>query len=366
MEEKMMKPYTLQKSETNAEFILDYTTDAPIRILQLTDMQIIDLNCTRNPTRDRQIKGAYFKEGVASMDTRCFSYVEELVRRVEPDLILLTGDNVYGEFDDLGEMQTLLCRRMEEYGVFWAPVFGNHDNESRKGVRWQIEQFLASPHCLFSRGNVTGNGNYALRIRQRGKELFTLYMLDSNGCHTVGNPWAPEEGITEDNVDYDLLCHVGGIYPDQIAWYTETADRIAAENGERVPSLAFFHIPLHAYDLAMEEKYGYVLGTDFTAAEEGDFGVMCEHNAKRIDRELSFYNAARAVGTVGFFAGHEHRNDLVMYHDGICFAYGVKTGVATYYRNEAIGGTVITLKADRTFTVHHEKCERRLVPEPLG
>ena len=360
-----MKPYTLRKSDENAEWILDYTADTPIRVLQLTDMQIISLSCTRNPTRDRQIKGAYFKEGVASMDTRCFSYVEELVQRVEPDLILLTGDNVYGEFDDLGEMQTLLCRRIEEYGVLWAPVFGNHDNESRMGVRWQIEQFLSSPHCLFSRGNVTGNGNYALRIRMNGRELFTLYMLDTSGCHTVGNPWAPEEGITEDNIDYDLLCHTGGIYPDQIAWYEHTARKIAAERGEAVPSLAFFHIPLHAYDVAMKEKYGYVLGTDFTADKDGDFGVMCEHNGKRIDRDLSFYNAARSVGTVGFFAGHEHKNDLVMYHDGVCFAYGVKTGVATYYRNEAIGGTVITLHPNRTFTVHHEKCEKRLTPEPL-
>ena len=60
------------KQSPIAEII--YTADRPFRILQLTDMQIIDLDCTRNPTRDRQIKGAYFKEGVPDMDIRCFQY----------------------------------------------------------------------------------------------------------------------------------------------------------------------------------------------------------------------------------------------------------------------------------------------------
>ena len=86
-----------------------YTDERPFRILQLTDMQIIDLECTRNPTRDRQIKGAYFKEGVSDMDIRCFQYAYELAERLRPDLIILTGDNVYGEFDDNGNMTKKLC-----------------------------------------------------------------------------------------------------------------------------------------------------------------------------------------------------------------------------------------------------------------
>lgn len=351
----------IRAAEGTPETVIEYTSDRPFRILQLTDMQIMDLTCTRNPTRDRQIKGAYFKEGVPDMDIRCFQYVYELAERVRPDLIVLTGDNIYGEFDDNGAMHKMLCDRMEEIGAPWAPIFGNHDNESRKGVRWQMEQFAKCTHCLFVDGHVTGHGNYAIRLRQNGRDVSTLYLLDTNGCRIVGNPWAPEEGMTEDNVDYDLICHEQGIYPDQIAWYRESATRIAAENGAPVPSLAFFHIPLKKYDEAFENKYGYEYKRDFAAdrTEDGDFGVICEHNANRIDPAHDFYNMARSVGTVGFFTGHEHKNDACIHYDGATLAYGVKTGIATYYRDEAIGGTLIEIAADGGFTVTPQTCRKR-------
>ena len=323
-------------------------------------MQIIDLTCTRNETRDRQIKGAYFKEGVPDMDERCFSYVAELIERTKPDLIVLTGDNVYGEFDDEGRMHRMLCERMESYGIPWAPVFGNHDNESRMGVRWQMAEFAKCPHCLFREGSVTGHGNYALRVTDGEHELWTLYLLDSNGCHTVGNPWAPEEGIPEDNVDYNLIEHRQGIFPDQIAWYGATANRIAEEAGKMVPSLAFFHIPLHIYDVAVLQKYGKIVGEDLTADAEDDYGRMIEHNRGRIDRDFSFYRTARSVGTKGFFAGHEHKNDAILHYDGVCFAYGVKTGVATYYRDDAIGGTLITAAPSGTIQVTPVTLKKRL------
>ena len=351
----------IRATDDAPETLIVYTADRPFRILQLTDMQIIDLDCARNPTRDRQIKGAYFKEGVPDMDIRCFQYVYELAERLRPDLIVLTGDNVYGEFDDNGAMTKKLCDRMEEIGAPWAPVFGNHDNESRKGVRWQMEQFAKAPHCLFREGNVTGHGNYAIRLRceTSEKDTMTLYLLDTNGCRLVGDAWAPEEGITEDNVDYDLICHEQGIYPDQIAWYRDTAQRICKECQEEIPSLAFFHIPLKKYDEAFIQKYNYEFKKDFLADQEGDFGIVCEHNSKRIDADGAFYDMARSVGPRGVFAGHEHKNDACIHYDGVLLAYGTKTGTATYYRDDAIGGTLIEITPDSDFTVSHHTCRKR-------
>ncbi len=352
----------LRAGTDRPETLIRYTTDRPFRILQLTDMQIVDLESTRNPIRDRQIKGAYFKEGVSDMDVRCFQYVSELVKRTQPDLLVLTGDNVYGEFDDRGVMMQMLCERMEALALPWAPIFGNHDNESRMGVRWQMAQFANCPHCLFEEGSVTGHGNYALRLQaaESGADTMTLYLLDSNGCHVVGNPNAPEEGITEDNVDYALIRHQAGIYPDQISWYRTTAERVGAQAGRCVPSLAFFHIPLKMYEEAFTVKYGYRFKQDFAANQEGDFGMICEHNPNRIDQEHAFYCMAKEVGTVAFFAGHEHKNDACIHYDGVCLAYGVKTGIATYYRDEAIGGTLIGILPDGTYTVAAERCRKRL------
>lgn len=337
------------------------TEDRPFRVLQLSDMQIINIADTRNATRDRQIKNAYFKEGVPDMDVRCFQYVYELVERTKPDLIVLCGDNIYGEFDDKGEMLKLMIERMEELGVPWAPLFGNHDAESRMGITRQMERLGNAPTCLFTEGNCTGHSNYAIRICcPDGTDITTLYLLDTNGCVTVGNPHAPEEGITADNIDYDKIEHCMGIYPDQIAWYRKTAEHLAQVNGRKVPSLAFFHIPIHMYDVAFEKEYGYVFGQDFHADHSGDQGVLCEHNKAHVDPDDSFYRMARSVGTNGFFTGHEHKNDAVIHHDGAVFAYGVKTGIATYYRDDAIGGTLISVSMDGTFKIQQEYCQKRM------
>lgn len=344
------------------DFVLNIDTQDRLRILQLTDMQIIDLGCTRNPVRDRQIKNAYFKEGVPSMDERCFVYVKELIDKTSPHLILMTGDNVYGEFDDSGRMLRLLCERMEEYGVYWAPIFGNHDNESRLGVRKQIEIMSGYPHCLFFDNGVTGHSNYNICVKQNGEDVLGIYMLDSNGCKTVGNPWAPEEGITEDNIDYDLIEHKQGIYDDQIEFVAERADRIAIASGKRIPSIACFHIPIRIFDKAFEEKYGYVKGMDFVANKDSDFGRIVEHgNHVGMDEDLRFHTMAKKIGIKAYLVGHEHNNNACIKYDGVWLNYGVKTGVCTYYKNDSVGGTLLTLNPDGELEFSHVLCKNRLL-----
>lgn len=328
------------------DFTLDFSPAQDIRILQLTDLQTIDLTATRNPTRDRQIKGAYFKEGQFDMETRTYRCVREVVARAKPDLIVLTGDNVYGEFDDRGTMQRELVALMDSFGLPWAAVFGNHDNESDMGVRWQIAQFQGARHCLFARGSVTGNCNYSLLLTRAGVPFYTLFMLDTNGCHPVGNPWAPEEGIHENNRDIDCIMQTEGICPDQIAWYARTAGAVNAAAGRPVPSLAFFHIPIHAFAVACREKYGYTKGVPMLADAPGDYGRVIEHFSDRLDPDDAFFEAARGVGTVGMFVGHQHNNSACIEHRGVKLVWGVKTGRCTYYQPDQVGGTLITLAPD--------------------
>ena len=328
------------------DFTLDLPAREPIRILQLTDMQTIDLTATRNPTRDRQIKGAYFKDGEPEMETRTYRYVRELVAQTRPDVIVLTGDNVYGEFDDTGRLQLELVALMDSFGIPWAPVFGNHDNESDMGVRWQIAQFLGAKHCLFARGSVTGNCNYSIALTRDGVPAWVLMLLDSNGCHPVGNPWAPEEGIHENNRDIDCIMQAEGIYPDQVAWYAQTLEAVHAAAGRPVPSLAFYHIPIHAFAVACREKYGYEKGVPMLANAPGDYGRVIEHFSDRLDPDNAFFETARRLGTAGMFVGHQHNNSACIDHRGVKLVWGVKTGRCTYYQPEQVGGTLITLAVD--------------------
>ena len=336
-----------KKTANGYGFVLEMPTDRPLRVLQLTDMQTVDLTHIRNATRDRQIKGAYFKNGMYGMEERTYAHVRALVAQTKPDLILLTGDNVYGEFDDAGLMLRELIALMESFKIPWAPVFGNHDNETRMGVNWQCEQFAAAPFCLFDRGNVTGNSNYAIYLTREEKPIFALAMMDSNGCHDVGNPVAPEEGVQPDNVDYDLLTHENGVYPDQVAWYGKAV--------KGLPNAIFLHIQLHAYYNALRARYGYTHGVDTVTDREGDLGFYPEHMAENrfVDPDDTFFETAKNADCKAIFAGHQHRVDSIVRWQGVTLGYGLKTGYCTYWRGGATGGTLHEISADGSLRSAH-------------
>ena len=133
-----------------------------MRILQLTDMQTIDANQRRYPDR---IDGWKLTEWTPENNEKnLYSHIRYLINETNPDLIIITGDIIYGEFDDAGTSLLEFIGFMDSFAIPWAPVFGNHDNESAKGIDWQCEQLWRSKYCLFSRGNVHGNGNYTVGI----------------------------------------------------------------------------------------------------------------------------------------------------------------------------------------------------------
>ena len=128
-----------------------------IKILQLTDTQVIDASQRR--TADRIRPDEIIAWDPKNFDAQCGNHIRSLVAQTKPDLIILTGDIVYGSFDDNGTTLDWFCDLMDSFKIPWAPVFGNHDNESQKGVDWQCARLKRSAYCLFERGNVSGNSN---------------------------------------------------------------------------------------------------------------------------------------------------------------------------------------------------------------
>ena len=129
------------------DFVVSVPEDREAVILQLTDPQIIDSSQCRTEDRLSSIGKDIWSPD--KKDIRCYDYLREIIENTNPDLIILTGDIVYGEFDDNGENLLEIIEFFESFGIPWAPVFGNHDNESKMGVDWQCEQFENAEHCLF-------------------------------------------------------------------------------------------------------------------------------------------------------------------------------------------------------------------------
>ena len=124
------------EEEQLVDFIVDVESGRQPRILQLADTQIIDPTQYRNdPEADNDPE-----KRLEDMEARCFKYLRQVIERTQPDLILITGDVIYGQFDDSGEALKELVKFFDGFGIPWAPIYGNHDNESAKGVRWQIQR----------------------------------------------------------------------------------------------------------------------------------------------------------------------------------------------------------------------------------
>ncbi len=332
-------------------FTLDYKDESrkSLKILQLTDTQTIDLIAVRNDTRDSQIRGCYFPDGNCSMEDLCYRHIREAVRRTEPDLILLTGDNVYGEFDDKGTMLLELRALMDSFRIPWAAIFGNHDNESMRGVRWQQKVLEESEYGLFAPGNVTGNCNYSILLRLNGSAEYLIYMMDSCGCRYIGNPGAPGEGLLKENPDYALITQQEGIFPDQIEWYADSAKRVFAAEGKRIPQIACMHIAPHIFRTAYLEKYhadASDFGISLETVQGRDNGYVVEAGPYLPDPDDSFFRTAKELGLRAILVGHDHNNASCVYYEGVALVFGTKTGYVTYPpRPRQVGGTLLTLQA---------------------
>ena len=335
------------------DFEIELESDRPVRILQLTDPQITNIDTTRTKIRYDQIKACYFGDGIFDDDYRVYDLMNEVTDRVKPDLIVINGDIVYGETDDSGELLLRFIRECEKYGIPWIPIFGNHDNESAKGVRWQCEQFEKAKNCVFARGNVTGNCNFSVAVTFENRIKSLLMMLDTNGCRVFNNPGTWGDGIMADNPDLELITQEEGIFPDQREWYEKTVNDVKNHYGDKdIASLAFFHIAPSRMCELFVERYGGQ-NTKLEKNGDGDFGAMDNfQDTVPFDTDHAFDDMARRVGTKAMFFGHEHENSMSILDGDMRYTFGLKTGLHNSYRLDHVGGTLITADS-RNVKVKH-------------
>lgn len=317
-------------------------SDEELRILQLTDMQVIDASQRRRP--DRLSASEIERWAPENAEMNCYSHIRDLVAQTDPQLIIITGDIVYGEFDDSGRVFREFVDFMDTLEIPWAPVWGNHDLESAAGTESAIGMFEGSKYCLFATETEDisdGTGNYAVKI-YRGEKLYRIvYMLDSHGCkHAHDESARIPKSITE----------------GQCKMMERVAKECETEAGETVPAIAAWHIPtaefFEAYeDLGYENKVGTKIGVT-VKAHRGDFGVIMEKASAPSTRPERFLERLKKCGVVGVFVGHHHNINTSVSWQGIRWTMGLKCGTYDYHINGALGGTLITFKGVKPAVNH--------------
>jgi len=340
--------------------IIDFTVEVeegrnPV-VLQISDIQILDGEQQRYLARI----GTAWRSG--NYVNRYRNYVRQVIERVNPDLIIMAGDNVYGEFDDSGRSWLELVSFMESFQIPWAPIMGNHDVESNMGADWQCKQLEDAKYCLFKQRELTGNGNYTVGIVQGGELKRVFYMMDSNGCANA----------SEATLSNGHTSVTAGFGSDQIDWYYESITSL--KEGYPDVKISFcFHIPLAIFGTAFTEKYGFNASTIAKnpinldkVGKDGDFGVIagaigCWDNSNNV------WNTFKELGVDSVFVGHEHTISASVMYQGIRLQFGQKSSTYDthncYYKSKdmiaavnhspdgsvgtpIIGGTVLPLSEE--------------------
>lgn len=351
------------KKDKFSEYV-DFTVDVeegrePV-ILHLADTQIIDSAQKRYSSRIGADATAFW--ATDRMDELCFDYLKEVVAETNPDLILLTGDIIYGEFDDNGSALTKLIDAMESLDTPWAPIYGNHDNESKLGVNWQSAKLEAAPNCLFKQRTLTGNGNYSVGITQGGELKRVFFMLDSNGG----------TGKSSKTMANGHSVTTTGFEQDQIDWYTDAAEKInGAYPGMKYSMVYHIHqfIFNHGYNKysTFETPVDIATIQDKVANAPGtDFGYIGKKLDNGWNTDLNVYRDAKALGFDSHFVGHEHAQSVSLTHDGTLLQFGQKSsaydslnwkdsngnvvnGSCLTNATPMVGGTVLKMNEDGSF-----------------
>lgn len=286
-----------QKSE------LKFSKDGKFKIVQFTDV--------------------HFKYGNPASDA-ALERINQVLDAEHPDLVVFTGDVVYAAPADTGMVQVL--QQVAKRKLPFVVTFGNHDDEQGMTRQQLYDVIRTVPGNLLPERGASSSPDYVLTVKSSSnpeKNAALLYCMDTHSYSSL-----------KDVSGYDWLTF------DQVNWYRQQSAAYKAQNdGQPVPALAFFHIPLPEYHEAVRDENAIFRGTR-----------MEEACAPRINTGM--FAAMKEAGDVmGVFVGHDHDNDYAVMWKNILLAYGRYTGGNTVYNHLPNGARIIVLdEGARTFT----------------
>lgn len=252
-------------------------------------LQISDLHLSTGPGICREPEPPSPSEaggGHCEADPRTLAFVNLVLDSEQPDLVVLSGDQVNGETapdaqSALFKFAAIATKRKLPY----TTIFGNHDDEGSLSREALMQVTHNLPYSLSEPGlsYLDGVGNYVVEILGRSgssHSAITLYFLDTHG-------YSPDERQFR---GYDWLKK------NQIDWFRNTAQELRHKPSHvKYPhihmDMAFIHIPLPEYRNSAEWAVprtgkqlenptapGFNSGFRDALVQEGIKAVSCGHD----------------------------------------------------------------------------------------
>lgn len=277
-------------------------------------------------------------------DTRMLKFIDAALKEYQPDIVVLGGDNVVADHDVKEAGIKELCDVFVANETYFTLVFGNHDHQQGYTDDEQLAMYQnhGGKYCLAFDAvpELTGTATHALPVlgSKTDDTKFMLYMFDSNQYVSVNG--------FEDEYD----C----VNPDQIEWYKNTSKAIEAQEGEKVPGLAFQHIIVgEVYDALFFEspvELGELTRTfngktySFLPKTNNFTGFLLEFPCPGYYNHGQFDAMVEREDILGVFSGHDHINNFETELNGIKIINTAGVTFNSYGKEMTRGMRMITVK----------------------
>ncbi len=303
-----------------------------------------------NELKILQLTDIHLGGGITTIDTdrKAIDACYTLIKETQPDLIIVTGDIVYPIPVQAFNKNSLkpfyqFCSFMNNVGIPWAIVYGNHDTEVVTGYdsrsfeslcRYFKEDDTSPMLYADKQPAIYGRYNQYLRIENQDGSLNRLiFLMDSNDYIKAA----------------DIVKEYDSVHQDQIDWYAKTIDDVSRQENHTVKSFVFMHIPFQEFEEAEKAlKAGspdavYLFG-------ENKEGVSCpDYNSGFFDVILN------KKSTEAVFVGHDHVNNMGIQYKGVDLVYSKSIDYLAYPQiaqmTKQRGATLITIMQDGRYTI---------------
>lgn len=291
-----------------------------------------------------------------------FKMLDKFYDKINPDLIVLTGDNILGNHINdapIGNRQNVKTKKgtlkrmkkalgyllnpIEKRRIPFAFVYGNHDDRNCITKKEQAEIYGAYNYCV----------PYNLENDKLDCDTYNVPIYSSSSDKLAYNIWMIDSAGADDNGDNSFEY----VKPEAIEWYENKSKELENENGSPVMSLMFQHIPVpqtkELFAECDENDKLAVKGRDgkFYKLDENKASGFAFEYAETTSEDFGQLDAIRRHGDVcALVFGHDHINCFTAEIDGVNIVQTPGASFRSYGNMVSRGVRVFELDENDTST----------------
>ena len=256
-------------------------------------------------------------------DPRTLEFINKVLDIEKPDLVVLSGDQIFGYTAPDTETAALKAYSpFIERKIPFAAVLGNHDAEGSLPAKELMQLFADLPYSVGVVGpeSIDGYGNYVTTVQGKSNSSVALafYFVDSHDYSENKDEYPGYDWIKESQLKY-MKEQAESIKEGISEFEKEKVKQNGHIQNKKHLSMAFFHIPLPEFKNTTETLVG-------TPREKS--GSPLYNSGAR--------DAFQEIGVKAISIGHDHCNDYCLLDKQqspteenqiwLCYAGGVGLG----------------------------------------